>query len=206
MVTRLIVLGLLLRGPLSGYTLGRYLQMSRTDLWAGILPGSIYHALKKLAAEGLVTLLDTEQTGNRTRAIYAITEAGEREYRRLLRDAWSTPGPHYPVALYVALGFLDDLPREEVLSALDQQIAGLEGTLAEWNAGEQAKAQALPVEALPYVAATFANGRAHLALDLEFLRSLRAMLLDVAPFAPPVLPPPDETEGEEEEDSHAPIG
>jgi DNA-binding PadR family transcriptional regulator len=36
-------LGLLLRRPMSGYEVQRILMLDRTDLWAGVLPGSIYH-------------------------------------------------------------------------------------------------------------------------------------------------------------------
>src|SRR5215467_12358718 len=116
MLVRLFVLGLLLRRSMSGYEVQRILQLNRTDLWAGILSGSIYHALKKLEAEDLVTLRVTEWNGNRTRAIYAITPKGEAEYRSLLRDAWRNPSPHFPSGLYAALGFTDDLPRDEVLT------------------------------------------------------------------------------------------
>src|SRR6516162_511612 len=139
MLVRLFVLGLLLRRPMSGYEVQRILQLNRTDLWAGILSGSIYHALKKLEAEGLVTLSVTERSGNRARAIYAITAKGEVEYQALLREAWRSASPHFPSGLYAALSFADDLPREEVLALLDAHIAALEDQLATWNAGEREK-------------------------------------------------------------------
>src|SRR5438270_7394415 len=125
MLTRLTILGLLLRQPMSGYEIQLILQVNRSEQWAGILPGSIYHALKKLASEGLVVLQAIEQTGNRTKAIYAITPQGEKEFRRLLRDTWRSPVLHFPSGVYTALGFVDDLPREEVIQALDEQIAAL---------------------------------------------------------------------------------
>jgi DNA-binding PadR family transcriptional regulator len=175
MLTRLFVLGLLLRRPMSGYEVQRILQLSRTDLWAGILSGSIYHALKKLEAESMVTLRVTEQSGNRTRAIYAITSKGQAEYRSLLRDAWRSPSPHFPSGLYAALSFPDDLPREEVLALLDAHIAALEDRLAAWNAGEHEKAAA--AGPLPgYIGAVFDNGREHMQTDLRFLRYLRETL------------------------------
>jgi len=174
-LVRLFVLGLLLRRPMSGYEVQRILQLNRTDLWAGILSGSIYHALKKLEAEELVTLRVTEQSGNRTRAIYAITERGETEYRSLLREAWRSPSPHFPSGLYAALGFADDLPREEVLALLDVHIAALEDQLAVWNAGEHEKG-ALAGPLPGYVGAIFDNGREHMHTDLRFLRHLRETL------------------------------
>jgi DNA-binding PadR family transcriptional regulator len=169
------VLGLLLRRSRSGYEVQRILQLSRTDQWAGILSGSIYHALKKLEAEGMVILSATEQSGNRTRAIYAITPTGEAEYRALLRDAWRSPSPHFPSGLYAALGFAGDLPREEVLALLDTHIAALEDQLTAWNAGEHEKgAVAGPLPG--YVGAIFDNGREHMQTDLRFLRYLRETL------------------------------
>jgi DNA-binding PadR family transcriptional regulator len=177
---------------MSGYEVQRILQLNRTDLWAGILSGSIYHALKKLEAEGLVTLSVTEQRGNRTRAIYAITHKGEAEYRALLREAWRSPSPHFPSGLYAALGFADDLPREEVLALLDAHIAALEDQLAAWNAGEREKG-ALAGPLPSYVGAIFDNGRDHMQTDLRFLRHLRETLPSEPRLAAEI-PPLPETE------------
>jgi DNA-binding PadR family transcriptional regulator len=174
-MTRLVILGLLCRQPLSGYQIQRLLQLSRTDQWAEILPGSIYHALKKLTADGLVQLQATERTGFRTKAIYAITAAGREEFRKLLREAWRTPHRTLPATLYAALNFVDDLPQSEVQTAIAEQISALEAELASWNAGEAAKEQAmggLP----PFLRAAFANGREHMEADLRFLRHLHQIL------------------------------
>jgi DNA-binding PadR family transcriptional regulator len=181
-LTRLFVLGLLLRRPMSGYEMQRRLQLNQTEQWAGILPGSIYHALKKLEREGLVALRETRQTGNRITAIYAITPAGSEEFRRLLREVWRTPLPHFPSPVYAALSFADDLPRDEVVRLLEEQIAALEGQLASWNAGEQIKVRLVPGRLPGYLAAIFDNGRAHMETDLRLLRLLR----DTLPSEPPM--------------------
>ena len=55
-MTRLMVLGLLKSKPMSGYEIQQILTKSQSDSWAGILPGSIYHALKKMEKEGLVEI------------------------------------------------------------------------------------------------------------------------------------------------------
>jgi DNA-binding PadR family transcriptional regulator len=89
MLTRLFVLGLLTWRPLSGYEMQVILQLNQTERWAGILPGSIYHALKKLAAEGMVVLQATEQVGNRAKAIYAISWRAAGWQMPL---AWRLPG------------------------------------------------------------------------------------------------------------------
>lgn len=187
MLTRLFVLGLLARKALSGYEIQIRLQLSRTEQWADILPGSVYHALKKLASEGLVVLQTTEQTGHRIKAIYAITPAGKEEFRRILREAWQIPALHFPSGLYAALSFLEDLPIEEVLHSLEEQIAALEKELATWNAGEIARSEGSLTPLPDYIHALFTNGREHIEADLRFLRYLREVLPD-APrisFIPP---------------------
>jgi DNA-binding PadR family transcriptional regulator len=194
MLTRLVVLGLLLQRPMSGYTIQLTLQMNKTEQWAGILPGSIYHAIKKLASEELIVLQTTEQSGNRTKAIYALTEAGREEFQRLLREAWRTPVLHFPSGLYTALGFLEDLHNEEIMHALDEQIAHLEKELALWNAGEDLKAQYLPVPMPDYQRALFANGREHMEIDLRLLRYLRETLPSAPRLSLTPLPIEEETD------------
>lgn len=188
MITRLIVLGLLRMQPLSGYAIQYYLQLNQTEQWAGILPGSIYHALKKLAGEGFIRLEGVEQTGNRAKSLYTITQAGEEEFQRLLREVLRTPTLHFPSALYAALNFIDDLPREDTIAALDEQITRLEGELRVWNEGEARKADAMGMPLPDLLRASFQNGREHIEADLRFLRYLR----DTLPTTPPLnaqLPP-----------------
>jgi DNA-binding PadR family transcriptional regulator len=180
MLTRLFVLGLLMQRPMSGYAIQIILQLSQTQQWARVLPGSVYHALKKLADEGFVVLQATELAGNRSKAIYAITPAGKDEFRKLLKEAWSTPVLHFPSELYAALSFLDDLPRQEIVSAIDEQIASLERQLAIWNEGEIKKAEFTQRSFPDYLRELFANGREHMEVDLRFLRYLR----EAIPTAP----------------------
>ena len=176
MLTRVFVLGLLSFKPMTGYTIQHYLRLNRAEQWASILPGSIHYALKKLAEEGFVTLQATEQTGYRTKVIYAITPTGKEEFHRLLKQLWSTAEPHYPAGLYAALTFLNVLPREQVLAALDAHIAALQSKIEIWNRGEATQAVEIPREMREFVRLSFANGREHMEVDLRFLRLLRERL------------------------------
>jgi DNA-binding PadR family transcriptional regulator len=187
MLTRLFVLGLLMQRSMSGYAIQIILQLSQTQQWARVLPGSVYHALKKLADEGFVVLQATEQAGNRSKAIYAITPAGKDEFRALLKEAWSTPVLHFPAEIYAAMSFLDDLPRDEIVLALDERIAALEHELATWNEGEIKKAEFMQGPLPDYLHALFANGREHMEIDLRFLRYLREAIPSV-PRLVPLLP------------------
>jgi DNA-binding PadR family transcriptional regulator len=79
--TRLFVLGALARhGAMYGHQIRRDARMDRADLWSDVRPGSLYGALHRLAAEGLIEAVRTEQSGNLpARTVYAITPEGQRE-------------------------------------------------------------------------------------------------------------------------------
>jgi DNA-binding PadR family transcriptional regulator len=88
--TRLLILGVVRSfQPVHGYDVRRELLSWHADEWANIAPGSIYHALKKLAEEGLLTEVSVEQNGARpARTRYEVTAKGEDEFQSLLRRYW----------------------------------------------------------------------------------------------------------------------
>ena len=84
-----------------------------------------------------------------------------------------------PSLLYTALTFIHELDKTEVLDALDAEITRLEGDIAYTRQGETLKVNAPGAPA--FMAAIFANSRAHLEADLTLLRHLRATLPTAAP-------------------------
>ena len=75
--------------PVHGYDVRRELESWQADEWANIAPGSIYHALRKLAEEGLLEEVATEQVGARpARTTYRVTAKGDAEFEELLRRYW----------------------------------------------------------------------------------------------------------------------
>jgi len=126
--TRLLILGLVRWvQPVHGYDVRRELLSWHADEWANVAPGSIYHALKKLAEEGLLREVATEQVGARpARTKYEMTEVGEREFQALLRDYWWQY--REPVDPFLAaFGFLPALPRREAVAALRNRARTLRG-------------------------------------------------------------------------------
>jgi DNA-binding PadR family transcriptional regulator len=139
--TRLLILGVLRsKQPIHGYDVRRELEESwQAERWAHIAYGSIYFALNKMAEEGLVRAVDTDQVGRRpARTTYAITPEGEAEFQRLLREYWwefkTVIDP-----FQVALAFIDELPREELLAALRHRAAAARSKVAELEANIRAK-------------------------------------------------------------------
>ena len=121
--TRLLVLGIVRGyGRAHGYRIGNDLLSWGADEWANVKWGSIYHALHTLTERGL--LLDHNDVAGRTE--YEITEHGEAEYQKLLRDALRRPQPR-PDFLGAALAMLPSLPREEAISLLTRAAGGAGG-------------------------------------------------------------------------------
>jgi DNA-binding PadR family transcriptional regulator len=169
-----MVLGLLNETPRHGYEIQKWLEESHTAIWADVLPGSIYHALQQLQKEGFVEVSETAQTGHRLRAVYAITDTGRGELKRLLREALQQPPHAFPTTLYTALTFLKELPRDEVLASIESLIPQVEQEIETWNYGEAMKSDLVSLPA--YVQAMFANGREHLEADLRLLHHLQQLL------------------------------
>ncbi|QXJ20459.1 PadR family transcriptional regulator [Actinomadura graeca] len=129
--TRLLVLGGVRRfGRAHGYEVRRELISWGSDEWAHVNPGSIYHALKQLAKEGLLRAHDVEESdAGPPHTDYEITEAGREEFLRLLRCALATVDVRHPEMLTAGLGFLTELTREEAVRLLRERLDGL----AEWR-------------------------------------------------------------------------
>ncbi|MFG2089790.1 PadR family transcriptional regulator [Spirillospora sp. NPDC048824] len=130
--TRLLVLGGVRRsGRAHGYEVRRELLSWGLDEWAHVNPGSIYHALRQLAKEGLLLAHDVvESDAGPPHTDYEITGAGRAEFLRLLRGALATVDIRHPEMLTAGLGFLTELPRAEAIGLLRERLDGL----AAWRA------------------------------------------------------------------------
>ncbi len=125
------MLGALARhGPMYGHQIRRGARMDRADLWSDVRPGSLYGALHRLAAEGLIEPVRTEQSGHLpARTVYAITAEGHRELRTLRAEALAEVGLRpdpVDLALVMSSDLDDDVLRgyvEDRIRALDAQAA-----------------------------------------------------------------------------------
>ena len=128
MSVKAVILGILRKGPLHGYDLKRIIERDMSD-WTDIAFGSIYFALDGLAKDGFVTAETRESAERRpARIVYTITETGEIEYLKLLREIWQDrKRTHSP--LDTGIAFLSDLPTAEVRGYLQERIVNLERAL-----------------------------------------------------------------------------
>jgi DNA-binding PadR family transcriptional regulator len=129
--TRLFVLGALAtHGPMYGHQIRRDARMDRADLWSDVRPGSLYGALHRLAAEGLIEPVRTEQSGNLpARTVYAITAEGRRELLALRAEALQEVGLR-PDPVDLALVMSGDLDDDALRGYIEDRIRALRSQAA----------------------------------------------------------------------------
>lgn len=165
---RLLILGVLrIFQPANGYRVRKELESWSADRWTTIAYGSIYHALSKMTDEGLIEPVDTtEQTGNRpAKTTYAITDRGETEFHRLLREQWWDVKPVRD-PFQVGLTFMDSMPRDELLAVLRHRAGQLRLDLEsnEWAA----RLKTTPPEAPRHIAENMRLAAAHTEAELQW--------------------------------------
>ncbi|MFI1254497.1 PadR family transcriptional regulator [Streptomyces netropsis] len=139
---RLLVLGAVRQhGRAHGYQVRNDLEFWGAHEWSNAKPGSIYHALKQMAKQGLLIAHDVapSEAGGPPRTEYELTGKGEEEYFTLLREALSSYDQKVDV-LSAGVGFIVDLPRAEAIALLKRRVESLEAWRSEigrhWTPGE----------------------------------------------------------------------
>jgi DNA-binding PadR family transcriptional regulator len=186
---RLLVLGLLEERPMHGYEILQLIGEGELDRWTPVQAGSIYYALNKLEQDGLIRTAAEQRTGDRLRRVYATTEAGGRELRRLLLGALAKPPHSTRSELALAAAWLHLLPREEVLERLAAAREAVRAGRAEVARGRAAKAGLSPI-----AEALFDNAEAILDADERLLDRVRDLLADGPPAATRLDSTPDSPE------------
>lgn len=142
---RLLILGVLrAEQPAYGYEIRRELESWGAERWASVAPGSIYHALNTMAQEGFVERVETgESSKGPARNTYVITERGEREFQRLLREfLWQKKPTIDP--LQAALAFLNAVPKDELAAALEHRAASARANAQALQFANESLGQNLP--------------------------------------------------------------
>jgi DNA-binding PadR family transcriptional regulator len=118
------------RGRAHGYQVRSDLESWGAHEWANAASGSIYHALKAMAGQGLLVAhgATPSEAGGPPRAEYELTAEGDRAYLALLRSALASPDPRLDV-LAAAVGLIDDLPRADALAGLRERARAMD----EWR-------------------------------------------------------------------------
>jgi DNA-binding PadR family transcriptional regulator len=167
----LTVLSLLVKEAMHPYEIERRIRDWHKS-WAMGKTRSLYHAVDRLVADGLIEPVETVREGKRPeRTVYAITELGREEQHAWLTDLVQHPAPEHPLFL-VAVSFLVQLTAKEAVDSLRIRAIALEGQIA----GVEVWVRALNQE-LHLPRAVTLEVELQLALhraELEWVRSIAA--------------------------------
>lgn len=152
---QLCALAILHEGPSHPYEVYQLMLQRREDRVVKVRPGTLYHAIGRLADDGLLESCGTDRCGNRPeRTTYRITEAGRAALRATVDDWVSRPVYEYP-RFPCAVAELHELPAERAVDLLTVRAERLEAE------------HALLTGALAYVAERGLPERFTLDLDYQ---------------------------------------
>ncbi|MET0726039.1 MAG: PadR family transcriptional regulator [Leifsonia sp.] len=131
----LAALALLAERAMHPYEMYQTLVHRREDRNVKVRPGSLYHAVDKLAKAGLVEAVGVDRAGNRPeRTSYAITDAGRQALESRIASMLATPAEEYP-AFRHAIAEAHNLPAEEVAALLRSRLGILNDQLLDLETG-----------------------------------------------------------------------
>lgn len=124
-----MVLGLLAERPMHPYEMVQTVVERQEDRLARFRPGTLYHAVDRLAVDELIEVCEVRREGNRPeRTVYAITDAGRDALVRSLERLIERHPVEYP-ELYLALAEAHSLPRSRVIELLSSRVAAMTADL-----------------------------------------------------------------------------
>lgn len=87
----LIVLGILKKESLSAYDIQKLVEYRNISKWVKISTPSIYKKVLQLEEKGYVRSAMVKEGRMAEKAVYSLTEAGEREFERLMLEIAAQP-------------------------------------------------------------------------------------------------------------------
>ncbi len=124
------VLELLHERRMHPYEMTQLMRDRRVDYRVKLRPGSLYHAVERLEAHGLIEVVDTQRQGRRPeRTVYGLTELGRDRFVEQARDMLATPAQEY-LQYPVALSAATELDRADALEQLKTRVINLKARIA----------------------------------------------------------------------------
>lgn len=126
----MVVLELLHEAPMHPYEIQQKIRERQLGRLTKVTVGSLYHAVEKLQADGLIEVVETSREGKRPeRTTYRLTGSGLDAFREELLTSLSEVGPEYP-RFAIAVQQLHSLRREEAVAELVRRVRALKKKLA----------------------------------------------------------------------------
>lgn len=124
------VLELLHERDMHPYEMTQLMRERRVDLRVKLRPGSLYHTVERLEAQGIIEVVGTQRQGRRPeRTVYALTESGRDAFVEQARAMLAIPVqeyPQYPVGLSAA----NELDQADAIEQLRMRVINLKARIA----------------------------------------------------------------------------
>jgi DNA-binding PadR family transcriptional regulator len=129
------VLALLREMPMHPYEMQRLLRLRHKEEILDLKRGSLYHAIHRLTAAGLIAVKTTGRDGRRPeRTTYKITPSGLNAFVETLRRIVATPR-HESSEFMAATSFLIHLDPKEAIIHLEQRARSLQAEIRNRGTG-----------------------------------------------------------------------
>lgn len=139
------ILELLHEQPMHPYEMTQLMRERRVDRRVKLRPGSLYHTVERLQAQGFIEVVDTQRQGRRPeRTVYGMTEHGRDTFAQQTRRMLAELAPNYP-SYPVALSAGGELSPDDFLGQIRMRAINLRAQLA----AEQVVVDKLVEERLP---------------------------------------------------------
>lgn len=113
----LIVLGMLKKAPMSAYDIQKLVDYRNISQWVKISTPSIYKKAVQLEEKGFIKGTIVKEGKMPEKAVYSLTDAGEKEFERLMFEIAASP-IHIFLDFNAVIVNLDSLPPEAQKSCL----------------------------------------------------------------------------------------
>lgn len=129
----LIVLGMLKKEPMSAYEIQKLVEYRNISKWVKISTPSIYKKAIQLEEKGLIRATIKKEGKMPEKAVYALTDAGEQEFQRLMFEISDSPIRIF-LEFNAVIVNLDSLPPEQQKTCIEnikRNVATLKAFLEE---------------------------------------------------------------------------
>ena len=129
----LIVLGMLKKEPMSAYDIQKLVEYRNISKWVKISTPSIYKKAIQLEEKGFIKADIVKEGKMPEKAVYSLTETGEKEFERLMSEI-STKPIHIFLDFNAVIVNLDSLPpdgQKSCIEHIEQNINTLKSYLNE---------------------------------------------------------------------------
>jgi len=131
MKSELYILGVLHRGDFHPYEIKRRLNQAMIECFTDADTGTLYYAVRQLAAEGMVKAVAQERVARGgLRTVYRITQKGKQRFQELLHQQFAEGGG-IAESLYGPMLFLHLADLSIVAEALRTRLGKVNGRLSE---------------------------------------------------------------------------